>query len=239
MTTPESASGARLANPQSRARARLGYLLSKIASGAPAPASGSAAATVVAASAALLQKVALRSDKWKGAEAAHQEAEELRLRAEDLIELDSTSFLEFVAAQRSGTDVEAAREKTIETPLEIARAGTRVVQLAKVLEKNGNPNLMADSVASSILARAAVTTAAMLVEVNLVGRPGDPRLAEARRLVRAVSESARPPVAPGRAGDPDRAPARSRGSDRQLPSRTARDGRSVSAGRRPGSSRSR
>jgi len=38
-----------LATPESRARQRLGYLLGKIASGEPAPASGSAAATVVAA----------------------------------------------------------------------------------------------------------------------------------------------------------------------------------------------
>jgi formiminotetrahydrofolate cyclodeaminase len=210
LATPD----ARPTSPESRARARLGYLLSKIASAAPAPASGSAAAAVVAASAALLQKVALRSDRWKGAEAAHQEAEELRLRAEELIELDSISFLEFVAARRSGTGVDAAREKTIDTPLEIARAGARVVQLARALEKNGNPNLMADSVAASILARAAVTTAAMLVEVNLVGRAREPRLAEARRLVRAVSGSARRQAAPGRAGDPGRARARSRGSDR-------------------------
>ena len=70
-----------------RARARLGYLLSKIASGAPAPASGSAAAAVVATSAALLQKVALRSQgRWNGAEDAHQRAEALRTRAEELIE---------------------------------------------------------------------------------------------------------------------------------------------------------
>ena len=227
-TPPES-------NSQSRARQRLGYLLGKIASGAPAPASGSAAATVVAASAALLQKVALRSEKWKGAEAAHQRAEELRLHAEKLIELDSTSFLEFLAAQRSGGHVDAAREKTIDTPLDIARTGAEVVELAQVLEKNGNPNLMADSVAASILARAAVATAAMLVEVNLLHRSDDPRLAEAQRLVGAVSASVDRPAARGRADDSGRARARSRDSDRPTRPRTSRGGPSVRDGRRPGS----
>ena len=224
-----------MATPESRARQRLGYLLGKIASGEPAPASGSAAATVVAASAALLQKVALRSEKWKGAEAAHHRAEELRLHAERLIELDSTAFLEFIAAQRSGEEVEAAREKTIDTPLDIARAGAAVVELAQVLEKNGNPNLMADSVAASILARAAVATAAMLVEVNLLHRTDDSRLAEARRLVGAVSASADPPASRGRVDDSGRARVRSRDSDRPTRPRTSRGGPSVRDGRRPGS----
>lgn len=229
-----------MATPESRARQRLGYLLSKIASGAPAPASGSAAATVVAAAAALLQKVALRSDRWEGAAAAYQRAEELRLQAEELIELDSKSFLEYVAAQRTGADVELAREKTIDSPLAIARAGAEVVALARALEKSGNPNLMADSVAAAILARAAVATAAMLVEVNLMSRRDDGRLAEARRLVRDVSGSARRRAARDRSDDRGRVAARSRGSDRPSARRTARAGRSTApAGRRQGPSRKR
>jgi formiminotetrahydrofolate cyclodeaminase len=229
-----------LASPEVRARQRLGYLLGKIASREPAPASGSAAATVVAASAALLQKVALRSETWEGAAAAYQRAEELRLQAEALIELDSTSFLEYVAAQRTGADVEPAREKTIDAPLAIARAGAEVVALARALEKHGNPNLMADSVAAAMLGRAAVATAAMLVEVNLMDRRADSRLAEARRLVREVSASARRPAARGRSDDRGRASARSRGSDRPSAGRSSRAARSsASSGRGRGSSRKR
>jgi len=74
---------------------------------------------VVAASAALLQKVAVRSDKWAGAPTAHEKGEALRLRSEELIELDSAGFLEFLEATRSGQGVEIARNKTIDTPLEI------------------------------------------------------------------------------------------------------------------------
>ncbi|TMC37664.1 MAG: hypothetical protein E6J28_07400 [Chloroflexi bacterium] len=208
-----------MASPESQARLRLGYLLSKIASGAPAPASGSAAAAVVATAAALLQKVAIRSQRWPGSGATHSRAEALRLRAEELVELDSIAYLTFVDAVRSGSEVEAARARIIEVPREIAAAAAEVAGLARDLEANGNRNLKADAQAAAILARAAARTAEMLVRVN---------------------ESARPRAARGPAGDRGRAPARSRGSDRQSPPRTARDDRSArSADRRQGSSRSR
>lgn len=180
---------------QARARARLGYLLSKIASGEPAPASGSAAAAVVATSAALLQKVALRSQgRWSGAAEAHQRADALRKRAEELIELDSLAYLAFVEAIRSGQELEAARRKTIDVPLEIAAHADEVVSLARVLESKGNPSLRADAVAAATLAQAAAKTARMLVEVN------------------AASASARRRGARGSAGASGRAPARSRGN---------------------------
>lgn len=203
------------------ARTRLSYLLQKIASGAPAPASGSAAAAVVATSAALLQKVALRSKgKWSGAAAAHQRAEALRLRAEELVELDSLAYLAFVEAVRSGEDVEAARKKTIDIPAEIAKSAAEVADLARELEKKGNPNLRADAAAAAILAEAAATTAAMLVDVNTASSP---------------SESVGRPDAPNPADDHDHAPGRSRGNRQPSPDRTARARRRAGAARRSGS----
>ncbi|TMD79035.1 MAG: cyclodeaminase/cyclohydrolase family protein [Chloroflexi bacterium] len=208
-----------MASPDARARTRLGYLLSKIASGAPAPASGSAAAAVVATAAALLQKVAIRSPKWSGAEGAHSRAEALRLRAEELIELDSLAYLAFVEAVRSGHGVEAARQKTIDEPTEIAGSAAEVLRLAHELETNGNPNLRADAAAAAILARAAAATAEMLVQVN---------------------ESAGPRGARGRADDPGRASAQSRDNVPPSRARIARDGRPAqSAASRPASSRNR
>jgi formiminotetrahydrofolate cyclodeaminase len=207
MSSSRSASR-RSATTESLARRRLSYLLNKIASGEPAPASGSAAAAVVATAAALLQKVAIRTKSWPGAGAAHARAEALRLRAEELIELDSLAFLDFVAALRSGQDVEAARKRTIDVPKEIAGAAAAVVDLAHELELKGNPNLRADAVAASILAQAAGTTAAMLVQVN---------------------ESPARRGAPGPAGGRGRAPARSPGSDRPSRPRTSRAVRSAGA----------
>jgi len=165
-----------LATTDSQARKRFAYLLKKIASEAPAPASGSAVAAVVATSAALLQKVALRSEElWSGAAGAHARAAAMRARAEELVELDSLAYLEFMEAMRAGHNVETARQKTIDIPMEIASLAAEVVALAHVLESNGNPNLKADAAAAAILAQAAATTAAMLVTVNVsAGRPGFP-----------------------------------------------------------------
>jgi formiminotetrahydrofolate cyclodeaminase len=146
-------------------------LLDAIASERPAPASGSAAASVVATAAALLQKVARLSEKhWSGAAAAYKRAEAMRLRAEKLIELDSIAFLEFLEATRAGRNVETARTKTIEIPMEIASLAAEVVELAHILETKGNPNLKPDAAAAAILAQAAAMTAKMLVTVNEIQR---------------------------------------------------------------------
>ena len=103
-----------------------------IASSAPAPASGSAIAAVVAAAAALVQKVArLSTRQWPEAGEVHTRAERLRLRAEELIEEDSQAYLAFVEAMRAGVDVAGAKARTIEIPLEIVRAAAEVAALLK------------------------------------------------------------------------------------------------------------
>jgi len=214
--------------PEPHPGADLGALLTRMASAAPAPASGSAAAAVVATSAALLQKVARRSEtRWAGATAAHRRAEALRLRAEELTELDSQAYLDFVEASRSGRDVDAARQKTIDVPIEIASVAAEVLALARDLESNGNPKLRADAAAAAIFAEAAQKAAAMLILVNVIDGGGP------------ASGSPPRPAAPGPADGRDRARARSRGSDRPSRPRTARGARSGSAARRPGSSRNR
>jgi formiminotetrahydrofolate cyclodeaminase len=55
--------------------------------------------------------------------------------------------------------------------------------MASDLAASGNRSLEGDANAGAELARAACRAAARLVEINLWARPGDPRLAEARRLV--------------------------------------------------------
>ncbi|TMF19400.1 MAG: cyclodeaminase/cyclohydrolase family protein [Chloroflexi bacterium] len=199
---------------------RLSRLLDALSSDQPAPASGSAAAAVVAVAAALLQKVALRSmRRWRGAAAANRLAETIRLRGEELIELDSLAYLAFVAAVRSSSGVEAARQRTIDVPGEIAALAAEVVILARELELRGNPNLRPDAVAAATLAQAARETAKMLVEVN---------------------ESARRPASPVRKGDRGRASTQSPGSDRRSGPRSDRGGRSAaSAAPRRASARSR
>src|SRR5207302_4297182 len=95
-SSSSTGASARLAvTDKSPVRARLDHLLTEVASAAPAPASGSAAAAVVATAAALLQKVALRSkSRWTGATDAHDRAQAIMVRAEELIELDTLAFPE-------------------------------------------------------------------------------------------------------------------------------------------------
>jgi formiminotetrahydrofolate cyclodeaminase len=202
------------ATTEEQARKRLGYLLAKIASAEPAPASGSAAAAVAAAAAALVQKVAKLSGKqWPDAAEVHGRAERLRLHSEELIEEDSTAYLAYVAAVRSGQDIAAAEARTVQVPLEIVRAAAEIAELAERSASLGNPRLRADAVVAAMLASAAAESAAFLVGINL-GDTADPRLKEARKLASEASARLRSPGAPGSQGGPDRGPERSAGSRR-------------------------
>ena len=190
-------------------------LLTRIASPAPAPASGSAVAAVVAAAAALVQKVARLSQKqWPEASEMHERAERLRLQSEELIEQDSMAYLDYVEAVRSGQGVAGAQARTVQIPLEIARAAAEVAALAEQSASLGNPKLRADAVVAAMLASAAAEAAAYLVGVN-AGETADVRLDEARRLAREASARLRPPGARGSAGGPGRGRARPAGSRRR------------------------
>lgn len=177
----------------------MAALLDGLASDRPVPASGSAAAAVIAMASALLEKVArLSIAKWATADAALEEAHALRLRAEELVEADANAYISYVEAVRSAKDVHGkareravapARAATIDVPLAIARLGAATVELAEALVENGNPNLGADAMVAATLAAAAATAAARLVAVNLSGAR-DPRLTEADRIARAATDKA-------------------------------------------------
>jgi formiminotetrahydrofolate cyclodeaminase len=174
-------------------------LLDGLASDQPVPASGSAAAATVAMASALLEKVArLSRAKWTSADVALDQAQALRLRAEELIEADATAYLSYVEAVRAAKGIQGkARERaiapahaaTIDVPLAIARLAGEAVELAESLAENGNPNLRADAMVAATLAAAAASAAARLIEVNLSGA-GDSRLAEADRIAHGATDKA-------------------------------------------------
>jgi len=175
----------------------LSYLLEKIASKDPAPASGSACGAVVAAAAALVEKSARLSVKqWPGAPVALRRATALRMESLELIEKDAQAYLAFVDAVRSRTDVETAHALTVDVPLRMTRAAAEVVDIAVQLANYGNPNLRADAVVGATLAAAAAESGLILIAVNLGDADDDARLAEARQLARTangLAASLRPP----------------------------------------------
>ena len=163
------------------------------------PASGSAAAAVIAIASSLLEKVArLSTAKWARADAALEQAHALRLRAEELVEADANSYMAYVEAVRSAKNVQgkareraiaSARAATIDVPLAIARLAAETVELADAMAEKGNPNLRADAMVAATLASAAATAAARLIAVNLSGAR-DSRSTEADRIARAATEKA-------------------------------------------------
>ena len=177
----------------------MAALLDGLASDSPVPASGSAAAAVIAMAAALLEKVArLSMSNWASADAALEEAHGLRLRAEELVEADANSYMSYVEAVRAAKSIHGktreraiapARAATIDVPLAIARLASETVDLAEALAENGNPNLRADAMVAATLAAAAATAAARLVVVNLSGAR-DSRLTEAGRIASAATDKA-------------------------------------------------
>jgi methenyltetrahydrofolate cyclohydrolase len=177
--------------------ARLAYLLEKIASKEPAPASGSACGAVVAAAAALVEKSANLSTKhWDGAARALEQARALRLASFELIEEDAQAYLAFVAVVRGAKEQERAESqeavavahaRTIDVPLRMTRAAADVAELAVQLAQHGNPNLRADAVVAATLAAAAAESGLTLIEVNLADAVDDARLALARKLARKAT----------------------------------------------------
>lgn len=183
----------------------LGGLLDELASAKPAPASGSAAAAAAALAAALLEKVARLSGRtWEGAAGARERAHQLRRRAEALVEADRDAYLDFVAAGADALRLEAARSRTIDVPLDLTRCAVALVELAHELAEKGNPKLRADAAAAAILAHAAISCGAMLVQVNLGAVVRDPRLEEALTLMRQASQSVRQMRGPTHGESPER-----------------------------------
>jgi formiminotetrahydrofolate cyclodeaminase len=165
----------------------LGQFLDALASDAPTPGGGTAAAAGGAMGAALTQMVAALTLSKEKYAAAHDvvrpiaEAGELA-RAEflDLAREDSQAYDEVVAARRApkGTDEEkAARARRIavanrratEVPLRTARAAVRLLAALPELAEKGNPNAASDVGAAALLLDSCVEGALLNVGINLSG----------------------------------------------------------------------
>jgi methenyltetrahydrofolate cyclohydrolase len=178
---------------QSFEQLSIGELLAALGAQQGAPAGGSAAAVTIALAAAVVEMVARASGpSWPQAGGAVAQAAALRSRSVKLAELDGAAYDAAVGALRAGggQDLERVLAQAAAVPLQIARAGADVAQLAREVAEHGEPDLGADAAVAAVLASAATRGAAGLVEVNLGTLAGDPRAVEAGELVAAAASAA-------------------------------------------------
>lgn len=165
----------------------IAIFLDRLASAAPTPGGGSAAALTGALAASLGQMVAALTVRQPKFAAAHDEALALarRLaRARELltrlIDEDAAAYETLRSALRCdrtdptrGQSVAQAAELAGQVPLETAAVCTRLLSDAQRLAEIGNPHLRSDAQAALHLARAALHAAAANVRVNLPLMPPD------------------------------------------------------------------
>lgn len=163
----------------------IGTWLSALASAAPAPGGGAAAALEVAVGAALIEMVCnltIGKPRYAEHEATMVEvlerAGDLRRESLDLAEADAAAFAKVSDAYKLPKDDDAARSKrrdaiqaalvdAADVPLRTARAAADVVALADRITEGANVNVLSDVTVAASAARAGLEAAAVNVEINL------------------------------------------------------------------------
>jgi methenyltetrahydrofolate cyclohydrolase len=154
----------------------LAEFLEAVAADTPAPGGGTSAALVCALAAALVEMAAqITGDPGERPRA-------LRDRAFELAEVELGSYAPVLEArdseQRAAALVEASR-----SPLEVAEISAEVAELGVQVAQASSVAVRGDALAGVVLAEAASTAAARLVEINLA-ESGPNELAERARAAR-------------------------------------------------------
>jgi methenyltetrahydrofolate cyclohydrolase len=181
----------------------IGGWLAELASSAPAPGGGAAAALEAAMAAALVEMVCnLTIGKPAYAEheatmiAARKQAGARREQALILVEDDAAAFRAVIEGYGlpKGTEAEAAERAeriqlalagAADVPRQTAIAASAILELAESIVEGANINVASDVAAAAASARAALETARVNIEVNSRAI-ADPRLRES--LAESVRE---------------------------------------------------
>ena len=171
------------------AKASLAEFLGALASDAPTPGGGTAAAVGAAMGAALAEMVAsltLSKEKYAASHDAVRPIGDAARAARDeflaLAREDAEAYDAVVAARRlpKGSDAEKtererriaeANRRATEVPMRTARAAARLLALLPVLVEKGNPNAASDVGSAALLLEAASEAALLNVGINLSGNP--------------------------------------------------------------------
>jgi methenyltetrahydrofolate cyclohydrolase len=162
----------------------IGAFLDELASGAPTPGGGSAAAIMGAMGAALISMVCNVTLGKKGHEAAaaelkivRDESEKLRAALTSMVADDIAAFDALMTAYRlpkAGDDEKSRRAEAIqtslraatETPLACARACAQVIALSKRVGEQGYAGVVSDAGVGVLAANTALRSAALNVFIN-------------------------------------------------------------------------
>jgi len=176
----------------------LSGFLGALASGAPAPAGGAAAAlcgALAAALAAMVGRVAAARDAARTADLGVlvEKADQLARRLSTLVGDDTRAYEGVVAAGRSGEGAGAVQRALVhatETPLMMARSCRDVLVLSEALAAHARPRTASDLGVAAALAWGALEAAALTVRANLadVTDPGFARATE-RELTDLLAEA--------------------------------------------------
>ncbi len=166
----------------------LDDFLDGLAARTPAPGGGGAAAVTGAMAAGLVAMAArFSATQLPGALDLAEQADELRRRVADLVDMDARAYATLLDARRQGGDLRLALRGAAAVPLEIAAIGARVAQMAARVAAAGNPNLRGDAVTGAVLAAASARSAACLVDINVAWGGLEPSLSQ--RAAQAVAEA--------------------------------------------------
>ncbi|MFK8068801.1 MAG: methenyltetrahydrofolate cyclohydrolase [Gammaproteobacteria bacterium] len=179
--------------------------LDQLASSAPTPGGGGAAALLGATGAALTSMVCnltIGKEKYKDVEEEMKntlgEAEDLRARLTDMIAADVEVFDKLMGSYglpKETDDEKAARSEAIQValreatdvPLECARACADVIAVSRSAAEKGNTNVISDAGVSVMAAYGALKSAALNVYINAGSIKdkdfADKRLADLEKLL--------------------------------------------------------
>ncbi|MDR7556595.1 MAG: cyclodeaminase/cyclohydrolase family protein [Armatimonadota bacterium] len=161
--------------------------LERLASSAPEPGGGAAAALAGALAAALVGMVAnltVGKEKFAAVEdemrRVRDEAAALRARLLAAIDRDAEAFRRVMDAYRMPRETDAQRtarreatrvalREAARVPAEVVALCAQVAALSQTAAARGNPQVLSDAAAAAVLAEAAAAAAALNVRVNLAG----------------------------------------------------------------------
>ena len=178
--------------------------LDELASKAPTPGGGGAAAVMGAMGAALVSMVANFTLGKKGYEAVESEAagllhkaEALRRQLAEMVSADVDAFNQVMGAYGMAretdaqkaertTAIQAALKQATDVPLSCAQLCAEVIRLTRPMASIGNKNVISDAGVAVVAAEAALRSAALNVYVNIGAIKDEAFVADRRQRLEQI-----------------------------------------------------